>query len=319
MKKFAFLLVFLMLAAAIVSCGVKEEGPVMTEQDRAAMEAATAAYTSDMTECALYETDGRFVALRAGVAVGVYDSKEAAMAALFDDPNTEQYEADAYLCVAVTDGDWYLCRKDFRGLTYVAFGDSITYGIDGNFRVGDPAYRMPNPYPTLVGETLGISIVRNMAVSGASFCPHPKRANMTSNILGFGGEADMISLMLGVNDFTSVLPLGEPGDTENTTIYGCLYLISEHFATLYPDAFVFYMTPFQYTNPDNGTYRLEDVATAIKTVAAEYDIPVLDMYNLGKYELEMLVSPNDGIHPTQQHHITYTAPLICEFILRHCQ
>ena len=198
----------------------------------------------------------------------------------------------------------------------MAFGDSITYGIDGNYRSGDANYRMAKPYPTLVGDTLGIGTVNNQGVSGASFCPHPQRANMTQKILSFTGEADIISLLLGVNDFTSKHALGKPGDKDNSTIYGSLYLISEYLTTNYPDAYIFYMTPFQYKNPDNGTYKLEDVATAVKTVAAQFDIPVLDMYNLGKYENEMNVAPNDGVHPSQQHHITYTAPLISEFLTK---
>jgi len=39
------------------------------------------------------------------------------------------------------------------------------------------------------------------------------------------------------------------------------------------------------------------------------------MYNEGKYELEMNVSPNDGVHPSQNHHRDYLAPLVIEFIL----
>ena len=301
------LLVLLMLLGG---CGVKEKSAAMSAQDQAAMDTATAAYTGDLADCLLYEAGERFVALRSGAAVGVYDSEEAALAVLFEDP-------DRAVAVPMTDSPWYICRADLRDLTYVAFGDSITYGIDGHYRMGDPAYRMPKPYPTLVEETLGLRSVRNMAVSGASFCPHPDRANMTSSILGFGGEADIISLLLGVNDFSSALPLGEPTDRDNTTIYGCLHLISEHFTSLYPDAFVFYMTPFQYTKTHNGVYALEDVATAVKTVAAEYGIPVLDLYTCGGFEKEMAVSPSDGLHPSQQHHIDYTAPLIAEFIAKH--
>jgi len=208
-------------------------------------------------------------------------------------------------------------KEDFSMLTYVAFGDSITYGIDGNYRTGDANYRMTNPYPKLVGQTLGIGTVNNLGISGASFCPHTQRANMTQRILGFTGEADIISLLLGVNDFTSKHTLGDTTSRDNKTIYGSLYLISEYLTTRYPDAFIFYMTPFQYKNPDNGTYTLEDVATAVKTVAAEYGIPVLDLYTYGMYENEMNVSPNDGVHPTQMHHINYTAPLICDFIRKH--
>ena len=309
MKKIALLLALLLPILALGACG-KEAAEAISPQDQAAFQAAEAAYETEAdpaVEYLLYETGGRFVALQKGQALGVYDSREAALASLFEAP-------EAYLAVPVPETDWYICCKDFRGLTYVAFGDSITYGIDGNFRSGDAAYRMAYPYPTLVGDTLKLGAVRNEAISGASFCPHPKRANMTETILSFFGSADMISLMLGVNDFTSQLPLGEPGDRDDTTIYGCLHLISEYLTTMYPDAFVFYMTPFRYVSPDNGVYHLEDVAQAIKTVAAEYEIPVLDLYEHGRYELEMGTGDNDGIHPSQQHHRDYTAPLIAAFV-----
>ena len=144
-----------------------------------------------------------------------------------------------------------------------------------------------------------------------------QQLSMTEKILTFTGNADIISLMLGVNDFSAGYPLGDITSRDNTTIYGCLHLISKQLKTKYPDAFIFYMTPFQSTDTGKGAYTLEDVAKAIKTVAAEYGIPVLDMYVNGKYENEMNLSNNDGVHPSQQHHIDYTAPLICEFIREH--
>ena len=94
-------------------------------------------------------------------------------------------------------------------------------------------------------------------------------------------------------------------------------MISEYLTTNYPDAFIFYMTPFQYKKSYNDVYYMEDIVTAYKTVAARFDIPVLDMYHKGMYELELNVAPNDGVHPSQQHHINYTMPLISEFILKH--
>ena len=130
----------------------------------------------------------------------------------------------------------------------------------------------------------------------------------------YSGDADIISLMLGVNDYMTALPLGKPTDKSYDTIYGCLAMISEHLTTEYPDTFIFYMTPFQTNKTNYASYTLADVSTAIKTVAARYNIPVLDMYAEGKFENEMNVSPSDGLHPSQQHHTNYTAPLICEFI-----
>jgi len=224
--------------------------------------------------------------------------------------NADGVESDGVRTVA-----YY--EEDFGMLTYVAFGDSITYGIDGNYRSTDANYRMAKPYPTLVGNALGIGTVKNLGISGACYCVDTQRANMTQRILAYNDDADIISLLLGVNDYSAAHSLGDPTSRDNTTIYGSLYLISEHLTTKYPDAFIFYMTPFQYSKTPHSNYTMEDVATAVKTVAAQYDIPVLDLYNEGMYELEMNVSPNDGVHPSQQHHMTYTEPLITAFIQKH--
>lgn len=324
MRKTAFALTLAMILPLFAACGGEGKETPIDPEVSLAMETANSAYAEYLgekegAEYMLYETDGRFVAFQSGEPVGVYDSKEAAIGALLDDPATETDEADAYISVPVVDSHWYLCCRNFRGLTYVTFGDSITYGIDGNFKHTEAGYKMAYPYPSLVGETLGLSVVRNEAISGASFCPCENRANMTEKILGFFGEADIISLLLGVNDFSSQSPLGDPTCRDNSTIYGSLHLISDYLKTNYPDAFIFYMTPFQYKNTHNGVYAMEDVVTAVKTVAAEYDIPVLDIYTCGRFELEMQNGVNDGLHPSQQHHKDYAAPLVAEFIARHYQ
>jgi lysophospholipase L1-like esterase len=293
-------------------------------QNSKAMQAAKNAYTEYIieqngtaAEYMIYDADGRFVALHNGAAVGVYASKEVALKALYDNPDTPENEAENYISVPMTGNEWHLCCEDFSELTYVAFGDSITYGIDGN-SVSGADRKMAYPYPTLVKDTLKIGNLNNQAVSGASFCPQEGRTNMTNKILNFNGTADIISLMLGVNDFWDGLPLGDiSSPMENTTIYGSLNLIAKHLTTKHSNSFIFFITPFQCKREYNGTYTLEDVTEAIKTVAAQYNIPVLDMYAYGKYELEMNDSAvNDGIHPSQQHHIKYTAPLISEFILK---
>ena len=197
-------------------------------------------------------------------------------------------------------------------MTYVTFGDSITYGVDGTL---DNWGLMPEPYPVLVGNLLGIAKVQNEAVSGATLCADSNRTNMTEKILAFKGDADIISVMLGVNDYAMNMPLGNWDSRDNTTVYGSLFMIAEHLTASYPDALIFFITPFPTTRAGgNGTYTVTDVAEAVKYVAAMYDIPVLDLHTLGKYEQEMVLPTNDGIHPSQEHFRTYTAPQIADFI-----
>lgn len=201
---------------------------------------------------------------------------------------------------------------DFTQLSYVAFGDSITMGVDGlNGGV------MEKPYPTLVSESLNFKSYKNLAISGSTFCSNSGRTNMTQRVLSYTDEADILSLMLGVNDYCLSLPLGTPNDKDNSTIYGSLHLIAKHWNKNYNDSFCFFMTPFQKKNGtvvNSQGYTLKDVADAVKYVGYKFDIPVLDIYELGKYEVEMNLSGSDGLHPSQMIMKQYASPRIVEFI-----
>ncbi|MBR2311022.1 MAG: glycoside hydrolase N-terminal domain-containing protein [Oscillospiraceae bacterium] len=284
----------------------------INEADALAMQAANAAYTAYIGETAkymLYEYEGRVVVLFNGSALNVYDSADAALKTIYDDSVTAENEADLVTLVPTTEG-WYIVDEGYSQHTYVAFGDSITYGYDG-----DAYARMENPYPTLVADTLGIGTVVNQAKNGATLTAREGRTNMTERILSYEGDADIISVMLGVNDYSAKAALGDMDSRDNTTVYGSLHMAARHLTNKYPDAFIFFMTPFKYKTENNGTYNLADVAQAVKDVAAAYNIPVLDMYTNGQFN--PATDAKDQIHPTQAHHETYTAPMICEFIEAH--
>jgi hypothetical protein len=126
--------------------------------------------------------------------------------------------------------------------------------------------------------------------------------------------------MGGVNDYLQNLPLGNLDDNTNDTIYGSLNIIAENLSSR-KDTFVFFMTPYKYRIGDHtyedgnaAGYFISNVADAVKTVASKYNIPVLDMYTYGQFELEMFNEDSDGLHPSQEFFREYTAPQIAEFI-----
>ena len=200
--------------------------------------------------------------------------------------------------------------KHDEKIVYVAFGDSITFGAERSRQFA----QMDDPYPKLVGEALGFSEVRNLAVSGATLCKNDMGlCCMTDRILAYTDSADVISVMLGVNDWARALPVGAADDRTTDTVYGCLNLIAEHLTRNHKSAYSFFMTPFKSAQRHDA-YPLTDVVNAVKTVASSYGIPVLDMYEHGKYEFEMHAEGSDGLHPTQAFIRTYAAPIIVEFL-----
>lgn len=212
----------------------------------------------------------------------------------------------------------FLSTVDLSDKTYYAYGDSITWGY---FQ----SARMEKPYPTQVAELLRFQSYLNLGENGATLCANEMGLpNMTERILSRPYYADVVSVLMGVNDYNRSLPLGTPSDTDNTTIYGSLYLIMEHFKTYYADSFVFFMTPFDlylnghdgYKNNSQG-YNLGDVSTAIKTMAARYGYPVLDLLADGRFECEMRSAISDGIHPSQDFFEKHTAPQVAQFINDH--
>ena len=199
----------------------------------------------------------------------------------------------------------------FSEINYVAFGDSITVGADHN----NGYEPMENPYPKLVGEILGLKSVKNLASSGATFCSNDRgNVCMTDRVLEYSGEAEIISVWLGFNDWARTFPLGSIEDNTTETIYGCLNLMGENLTANHKDAFVFFITPYKTALIRNDEYTLPDVVKAIEEVAKIYGIPVLDMYNNGNFESEMYEEYSDGVHPTQEFVTNHTAPEIARFI-----
>ena len=204
---------------------------------------------------------------------------------------------------------------DFSKLTYVALGDSITYGFDST-RGG---LQMENPYPDLVREELNLRAVYNYGISGSTLTNiDSTRYPMTDRSINMTNNGDIVSVMGGINDYMiGKAPLGTIDDSDASTIYGALNVLASGLKEKYPNSYIFFMTPYKWRG-DTGTnaqgYSLEDLCTAIKEVCAKYDIDVLDMYESGLFELEMNNSGSDGCHPSQSFFEEYTAPMIADFI-----
>ena len=206
---------------------------------------------------------------------------------------------------------------DFSELTFVAFGDSITYGAD--LKIGG---RVENPYPTVVSELLGLKAYENKGVSGATYTTNNLGLTCMSNIItSYTSNADIIGVLGGVNDYNRSLPLGDFDDNNTSTVYGSLHVTMKYLKDNYSDSFIFYMTPYKehfsgilWSDTNSSGYTLEDVSNAIKEVASVYEIPVLDLFETGNFESIMDNSDCDGIHPNQEFITNTMAPQIANFI-----
>lgn len=204
----------------------------------------------------------------------------------------------------------------------VCLGDSITYGQDGDPSV-DAGTRMKTPYPTIIKNQLRYD-VENLAVPGATITTAIKRPDDSIRPSIFEqldlieGTPDIISIMGGVNDSGSVV-IGENSATNRDTknFYGAMRSLISELKMNYPDAFIFFITPLRtQTNqdPTNESSKLTQVATAIKTICAEFEIPVYDAYTEIEIDFTDPDTSSDGVHIASKVIKNDVAPKIIQFI-----
>ncbi len=232
----------------------------------------------------------------------------------------------AFGCVSMA---FTACAKDDDGddgsipdeKTYmVCLGDSITYGQDGT---PGKEGQMKKPYPALIKDTLGYD-VENIAVPGATVCTGVRRKDNSirptihDQLDKIEGTPDVISVMGGVNDCGWVeLGSTASGNRDATTLYGGIRVLCSELKLNYPDTFIFFITPLKTRNWEAGSskgYDLSDVAEAIKTVCAEYDIPVYDAFNECIIDFTDENTSSDGTHIAADVIKNEVAPKIIQFI-----
>ncbi len=208
---------------------------------------------------------------------------------------------------------------DFSSMSYLSFGDSITYGSN---LFDSSTYRWTTPYPTAVANELKFNTVENKGRAGATLSSNTLGLSCIADIIQTSsGDYDIISLLGGVNDFNRDLPIGTLTDTTSDTIYGSLDVIAKCLTSNYPNAFIFFMTPLKFVyndynfyTPNNAGYMIEDVCIAVKLVAKRYNIPVLDLYNDSNFQNHLYDTNCDGLHPNQDFILESLAPQIADFI-----
>ena len=201
---------------------------------------------------------------------------------------------------------------DFSNTTIAFLGDSITYGY-----VTKKGGQYENPYPALVENLLGAKKVYNYGVGGSTLSRGNKYYQpFIDRCLEMEEDIDIIGVMGGTNDFYKGVPLGEPTDTVETTVYGALNILAERLKERYPNAQIFFMSPLptgDYATNALG-YSTRDIRNIVLDVANKNGFGFLDMYYVSGFEKEMKTDKTDGTHPSQELLIDTIAPKIAAFI-----
>lgn len=139
------------------------------------------------------------------------------------------------------------------------------------------------------------------------------------------GEADMVVVMGGTNDFWGwPAPLvGEENDRQKTTIRGAVRLLIEGLIEKYPNGQIVFLTPTKNTldadgaTTTNGETR-DDFVNAITDVCNIYNIHIVDIYSPAKLDFREEQREDgfygelmpDGVHPSPAGH-----KIIADYVL----
>lgn len=199
-------------------------------------------------------------------------------------------------------------------------GDSITWG----YSPVDDGSQLDNPFPTLVGETLGLLTVNNYGSSGSTIGDlDGAGANnpMCERYISMDATADFTFILGGTNDYAKNIPLGTISDNVNTTFYGALNILINGLLDMYPTQTIVLATPLHRqgdTVVNSLGLTLLDYVNAIISIGKKYGIAVLDLYATSGFYPDNATNYNaicpDGRHPNDAGHIKLK-DRICGFLV----
>ena len=179
-------------------------------------------------------------------------------------------------------------KKCFAGKTFLFLGDSLTEGVRGTT---SKAKGYTNVFSKISGAT-----VYNYGIGGTRYAfqfqptTHKPRHDMyfATRVLDMKAEADYVVVFGGTNDYLNGdAPLGQMGDTTLCTFYGAVHDLFTRLQEKYPTSKIIAITPPKYIKLKSnvnavGAERVGGIETyvnAIKQVAAEFGIAVIDAYS----------------------------------------
>ena len=212
------------------------------------------------------------------------------------------------------------------GKKIIFLGDSITRGCGTS---GRDAF-----FTTLLQRDCHLALARNYGIAGTRYARQKKPSAVLFFDLDFcmragtmRKDADIVVVFGGTNDFGhGDAPFGTDSDRTPATFCGACHFLYQELKTRYPEAVIVIIPPLHRTGEDNplgdGSKKspcppLSAYVEQICRTAAQYSLPVLDLYHAG------VLDPNDpqvmeeyvpdGLHPNDAGH-AILAEKIREFL-----
>ena len=185
-------------------------------------------------------------------------------------------------------------------------GDSITFGCCATENFG---------FVDILKRDYGLAAARNYGISGTRYSRQRIPSEEPSFDQDFCGryaqmdlDADLILVLGGVNDFGhGDAPLGIPSDRSPDTFYGACHYLYHGLLERFPDSQTVILTPLHCmdeTLPKHGKPPFSEYVRAIRETAAQYHLPVLDLYETSSLRFDRFqgIYTDDGLHPNDLGH-----------------
>lgn len=193
----------------------------------------------------------------------------------------------------------------FDGEDLVIFGDSIAKGYASN-----PLEVIDNPWVNQFATRANANL-NNRAASGTTLAVRDGRSDSVyEKVSAFTGNADIIFVAGGTNDYGNNVPVGSYTDATPNTIYGALNGICNTLKTNYPNVPVIFITPINRSNlvgVEEISY-FNSIRNAIYEKATANGYYVIDGIDLGFPDVQGAYQQAviyDNLHPTVQGHKMY--------------
>lgn len=185
-------------------------------------------------------------------------------------------------------------------------GVGLWSGKKANF-VGD-SITSNGMYINTVKEILNLSVVRNYGVGGSSLCYRNNQFDvdyppLISRWKSIDKDADVLFILIGTNDYTSNVPLGNSDSRNESEFNGALNIIMEGLRKDFPDKLIIFSTILRRVEYNRFIHSVEDYNNAIKEKCKHYGIICFDSWEETGLNFAAdieKVTTDDGLHPNEK-------------------